>query len=100
MTTVEAVQGLIPDYYKGRSIFITGASGLMGKVLIERLLYYCCEIEKIYILVRPKRGKSVDTRIDEMMKLPVSCSSNLSRVNHHIKFLAFLPRPRRKTRNV
>lgn len=65
------VEGLLPEYYRGRSVFITGASGLMGKVLIERLLYYCSDIAKIYIMVRPKRGKSVETRIDEMMKLPV-----------------------------
>lgn len=85
------VQGLIPDYYKGRSIFITGASGLMGKVLIERLLYYCCDLDKIYILVRPKRGKSVETRIDEMMKLPVS-SSNIPDERVFIyRFPAFLP---------
>jgi len=72
--TTVTEEGFIPDYYKGRSIFITGASGLMGKVLIERLLYFCPELANIYMLVRPKRGKSVDTRIDEMQKLPVSTS--------------------------
>ncbi|XP_059478174.1 putative fatty acyl-CoA reductase CG5065 [Neocloeon triangulifer] len=61
----------IPDMYRGRSIFITGGSGFMGKVLVEKLLYSCPDLEKIYLLLRPKRGLSEEARIVEMMKLPV-----------------------------
>jgi FlaA1/EpsC-like NDP-sugar epimerase len=35
-----------------RSIFITGATGFVGKVLVEKLLRSCPDIAKIYILVR------------------------------------------------
>ncbi|CAB3382988.1 Hypothetical predicted protein [Cloeon dipterum] len=61
----------ISEMYKGRSIFITGGSGFMGKVLVEKLLYSCPDVGKIYLLLRTKRGLSEDARITEMMKLPV-----------------------------
>nr|CAD7427540.1 unnamed protein product [Timema monikensis] len=61
----------IAEFYKGQTLFITGASGFMGKVLLEKILYACPGIVKIYILVRPKRGKSPQTRLEEMSKLPL-----------------------------
>nr|CAD7447931.1 unnamed protein product [Timema bartmani] len=61
----------IAEFYKGQTLFITGASGFMGKVLLEKILYACPGIVRIYILVRPKRGKSPQTRLEEMAKLPL-----------------------------
>ncbi|OAD60327.1 hypothetical protein WN48_05374, partial [Eufriesea mexicana] len=61
----------IPSFYKGKNIFVTGGTGLMGKVLIEKLLYSCSDLNKIYVLVRPKRGRTPEIRIDEMFKLPM-----------------------------
>ncbi|XP_076646281.1 putative fatty acyl-CoA reductase CG5065 [Halictus rubicundus] len=61
----------IQSFYKGKNIFITGGSGFMGKVLIEKLLYSCSELNKIYILIRAKKGRSPDLRIDDMFKLPM-----------------------------
>ncbi|XP_011635035.1 putative fatty acyl-CoA reductase CG5065 isoform X2 [Pogonomyrmex barbatus] len=61
----------IQTFYKDKVIFITGASGFMGKVLIEKLLYACSDLNKIYILIRPKRARSVETRVEEMFKLPL-----------------------------
>lgn len=64
----------IQSFYRGKNIFVTGGTGLMGKVLIEKLLYSCSDLNKIYVLVRPKRGHTPEIRIDEMFKLPVSNS--------------------------
>ncbi|XP_033230717.1 putative fatty acyl-CoA reductase CG5065 [Belonocnema kinseyi] len=61
----------IQSFYKGKTILITGGSGLMGKVLIEKLLYSCSDLNKIYMLLRPKRGRSPEIRVDEMLKLPM-----------------------------
>lgn len=61
----------IQDFYKGKSIFITGGSGFMGKVLLEKLLYSCSELKEIFILIRPKRGKVPEARLEDMFKLPV-----------------------------
>lgn len=62
----------IQEFYKGKSIFITGASGFMGKVLLEKLMYSCSDVKEIIILVRPKRGKSAAQRVQDFSTLPVS----------------------------
>lgn len=61
----------IQSFYKGKNIFITGGTGFMGKVLVEKLLYSCTELNTIYLLIRPKRGRSTDIRLADMFKLPM-----------------------------
>lgn len=63
--------GPIAEWYKGQSIFITGATGFMGKVLLEKLLFQCNGLKNVYILIRSKRGKQPDERIEAMWKLPM-----------------------------
>jgi alcohol-forming fatty acyl-CoA reductase len=62
----------IQEFYKDKTIFITGGSGYMGKVLIEKLLYACSDVKELIVLMRPKRGKSEGQRIADFEKLPVS----------------------------
>ncbi|XP_052749063.1 putative fatty acyl-CoA reductase CG5065 isoform X2 [Galleria mellonella] len=57
---------LIPAFYAGRCILITGGTGFMGKVLIERLLTTCPDIDKLYLLMREKKGVTPETRLQEM----------------------------------
>ncbi|CAH0712827.1 unnamed protein product, partial [Brenthis ino] len=58
----------IPDYYKGKTIFITGGSGFMGKVLVEKLLYSCSDLDRIYLLLRSKKGVKPEDRLLELYK--------------------------------
>lgn len=62
----------VQRFYEGKTVFITGASGFMGKVLLEKLLYACHPLKEVIIIVRAKRGKTPETRFEEMFKLPVS----------------------------
>lgn len=57
----------VAEFYAGKTIFITGATGFMGKVLIEKLLRCCPELNKIYLLMRPKRGQSTKERLDDFV---------------------------------
>ncbi|VVC44765.1 Male sterility, NAD-binding,NAD(P)-binding domain,Fatty acyl-CoA reductase, C-terminal [Cinara cedri] len=59
------------EWYNGRSIFLTGGTGYMGKVLVEKLLRECEGVQCIYILCRPKRGFSPLARINQIRKLTV-----------------------------
>lgn len=61
----------VTEFYRGKTIFITGASGFMGKVLVEKLLYSFPDLKHVYILIRPKRGKLPSERIAAMWNLPV-----------------------------
>lgn len=62
----------VQKFYVGKTIFITGASGFMGKVLVEKLLYSCSDVKEILILMREKRGVSGRERVEGFKKLPVS----------------------------
>lgn len=62
----------ISKWYAGRSVLITGATGFVGKVLIEKLLRSCPSINKIYVLIRFKKGKKPEDRLADMLQLPVS----------------------------
>ncbi|XP_071557368.1 fatty acyl-CoA reductase wat isoform X1 [Temnothorax nylanderi] len=61
----------IQKFYYGQSIFITGGTGFMGKLLIEKLLRTCPGVTSIYLLVRPKKGKDVHQRTEEIFDDPV-----------------------------
>lgn len=60
----------IKDYVKDKTVFITGGFGFVGKLLIEKLLR--CDVKKIYLLARAKRGKSLVERFEKLMSEPVS----------------------------
>ncbi|KAF5284604.1 hypothetical protein FQA39_LY16962 [Lamprigera yunnana] len=61
----------ISKFYRDASVFITGGTGFIGKALLEKLLRSCNNIENVFLLVRPKRGLSVEQRIKELLKNPV-----------------------------
>ncbi|XP_034946133.1 putative fatty acyl-CoA reductase CG5065 [Chelonus insularis] len=61
----------VKDFYMGKSIFITGGTGFMGKVLVEKLLRSCPGIKNIYLLIRSKKGQSVDERLSELLNAPL-----------------------------
>lgn len=56
----------IQEFYKDSVIFMTGSTGFLGQVMLEKLLRSCPEISTIYILVRNKKGKNVDSRVEEI----------------------------------
>lgn len=62
----------VAEYYTGKNVFITGGTGFIGKVLIEKLLRSCPRVNKVFILVRPKRSQGITERIEELAASPVS----------------------------
>jgi fatty acyl-CoA reductase len=67
----------IVEFYENRSVFITGATGFMGKVLVEKILRSCPGLERLYLLMRPSKGQSVDCRLREFIQNEVSLHSDL-----------------------
>ncbi|XP_066904385.1 putative fatty acyl-CoA reductase CG5065 [Halyomorpha halys] len=60
----------IREVLHGKDVLVTGGSGFMGKVLLEKLMR-ATNVRRIYLVIRSKRGLSPQTRINEMIKLPV-----------------------------
>lgn len=78
----------VQKFYKDKTIFVTGASGFMGKVLMEKLLYSCSELKEIVILMRPKRGKTEIERVADFVNIPVSdeIHENLKMIKKSVNF--------------
>ncbi|NWU09264.1 FACR1 reductase, partial [Cephalopterus ornatus] len=56
----------IPEFYEGKNVLLTGATGFMGKVLLEKLLRSCPKVKAVYVLVRNKAGQTPEARIEEI----------------------------------
>lgn len=61
----------IPEFYADQEIFVTGGSGFMGKVLIEKLLRSCSDLKTIFVLLRPKKGKKMEERLKAIVDTPL-----------------------------
>ncbi|KAL3271476.1 hypothetical protein HHI36_021961 [Cryptolaemus montrouzieri] len=57
--------------YDGKTIFLTGATGYLGKMILEKLLRTCYSIKKIYLLVREKKGKEINQRFEDIFSGPI-----------------------------
>ena len=66
----QKMAGII-QFFEGKNIFVTGASGFLGKVLLEKLLRSCPDVGNIFVLVRPKKGKEPNERVKTFTSLPL-----------------------------
>nr|CAD7567812.1 unnamed protein product [Timema californicum] len=69
----------IQEFYRDRSVFMTGASGFCGKILLSKLLRSCPYIGNIFILIRPKKNKSIAQRLEALLSEPGSAPAFLWR---------------------
>jgi thioester reductase-like protein len=58
----------IQGFYKDKIIFITGTTGFVGKVVLEKIMRSLSDYKRIYIMVRSKKGMSNQTRLEEIFK--------------------------------
>ncbi|XP_037932388.1 fatty acyl-CoA reductase 1 [Teleopsis dalmanni] len=56
---------MIAEFFKDSEIFITGGTGVVGKALIEKLLR-SCDVKRIYVLLRPKKGLDLNQRLEKL----------------------------------
>ncbi|CAK1593023.1 unnamed protein product [Parnassius mnemosyne] len=55
----------IQKLFAGSTVFLTGGTGFLGKLLVEKLLRSCPGIKKLYLLARPKKNKDITKRLQE-----------------------------------
>lgn len=51
----------VRDFYSNKTVLVTGATGFLGKFIVEKLLS-STNVSKVYILIRPKRGSGIEER--------------------------------------
>lgn len=71
---VNLVQPSVADFYSGQSVLITGATGFLGGLLLEKLLRSCPDIDKVFVLIREskKTGQDAESRLKKLLSSPVS----------------------------
>lgn len=65
----------IEQFFDGKTVLITGATGFLGKVLLEKLLRACPNVKYVAVLIRKKKSKTPEQRLEEMLNGPVSWST-------------------------
>ncbi|XP_045468890.1 fatty acyl-CoA reductase wat-like isoform X1 [Harmonia axyridis] len=64
------IESNISAVFENGTIFLTGATGFLGKMFLEKLLRSSPKLRRIYMLIRPKKGKDVEERLDEIFDGP------------------------------
>lgn len=71
-------QSQVRAFYSGKNFFITGGTGFVGLCLIEKILRTIPDVGKLYLLMRPKKGKDISDRLQEFPSNPVSNNKYLA----------------------
>lgn len=62
----------IKSWYAGKTILLTGSTGFIGKVLLEKILRALNDINSIYLLLRAKRNENFEERCKSIFSNVVS----------------------------
>ena len=54
----------LKEFYSGKTILITGATGFMGTVVLEKIIRVLPEYKKVYILIRSKKAMTIEERLE------------------------------------
>jgi fatty acyl-CoA reductase len=81
----------ICKFYDGQNVLVTGGTGFMGKILVEKLLR-STDVATIFLLIREKKGKNVHTRLDDIFDNVVSRTGSVFFATGSVFFWVALPR--------
>lgn len=59
----------VEEFYANRSLLVTGASGFLGKVLVEKLLRSVRGVKFIYVVIRPQNGQDAAERLKKILQM-------------------------------
>lgn len=57
-----------------------GGTGFIGKILLEKLVRSLPKVGNIYLLMRPRKGKEIQERLNEIFNLEVNILNNFERI--------------------
>lgn len=88
---IEKMPDRISEMFQGKTVFITGGTGFLGKVLIEKLLRCCGGVKRIYILIRNKKGKTPKERIADIFNNAVSFVLIIEKILEDNSIVEYVP---------
>lgn len=64
----------IREFFAGKSVLVTGATGFLGKALVEKMFRCCPDVNRLYLLVRSRGSERPEQRLKEFITSNVSIS--------------------------
>lgn len=55
----------VKEFYKGKTILISGCTGFLGKIILEKIIRTVPDFKTIYVLIRRKQGVTLDARMEK-----------------------------------
>ena len=55
----------IKQFYEGKAILLTGVTGFVGKVVLEKILRSLPKFRRLYVMVRPKSRQNIQERLEK-----------------------------------
>jgi alcohol-forming fatty acyl-CoA reductase len=74
--------------FEGKRVLITGTTGFLGKVLLEKILFSLSCVDRVYVLIRAKDGSNLHERFKKEI-VSSACFDRL-RQQHRGKFDDFI----------
>src|SRR5918993_1430962 len=56
---------MLDEAYRGKAVLLTGGTGFLGTALVEKILRSLPSLGRLYLVVRPSRGKSAAERFEK-----------------------------------
>jgi fatty acyl-CoA reductase len=72
-------QSLIEEFFRDKSVLITGATGLVGKVLAFKILLSIESVKNVYLLIRDKNSKTFEERFVNLITKSRDLFTNLNK---------------------
>ncbi len=72
-------QSLIEEFFKDKSVLITGATGLVGKVLAFKILLSIENVKNVYLLIRDKNSTTFKERFVDLITKSRDLFTNLNK---------------------
>lgn len=70
----------IQEFLRGARVLLTGGTGFMGKMVLEKLLRSIPHLDHVYLIIRPKKGNGVNDRLNAIFEDRVSDVSDVATV--------------------
>lgn len=69
---MELLPNRVAECLDDKEVLLTGGTGYVGKVLLEKLLRSCPGLKRVFVLLRSKNGKDPRQRLQDLLDSPVS----------------------------
>jgi fatty acyl-CoA reductase len=55
----------VKQFYSNKTILISGCTGFLAKMILEKIIRTCSDFKKIFVLIRNKQGVTLQDRLQK-----------------------------------